>query len=100
MLALAHHLAFAFPLVREFLTPLDLHIQLSEFGVCEFSQLLIRDAQRKRGSSVDHSESFSSRSPARLSSFLFVTREPFGIVLNCISLCILAFAPIGDVIFY
>jgi len=32
------------------LTPLDLHVQISEFGACGFSPLLIRDAQRKRGS--------------------------------------------------
>ena len=37
--------------------------------------LLIGVAQQKRGSSADHPELFSSWPPARLSSFLFVTRK-------------------------
>jgi len=49
----ARHLAFTTPLVGEYLTPLDLHVQIPEFGACGFSRLLIRDAQRERGSSAD-----------------------------------------------
>jgi len=42
----AHHLALILPLIGEFLSPLDLHVQLSVLGACGFSQLLIK-AQRK-----------------------------------------------------
>jgi len=45
------------------------------------SLLLIKVAQLKRGSSVDHPEPFSSRPPARLSSFPIVTRESLFILL-------------------
>ena len=41
----ARHLSFITPLVEEFLTPLDPHVQIPELGACGFSQLLIRDAQ-------------------------------------------------------
>jgi len=41
----ARHLAFITPLVGEFLTPLNHHVQISKLGACEFSRLLIRDAQ-------------------------------------------------------
>jgi len=40
----ARHLAFATPLVGEFLAPLNSHVQISEIGACGFSLLLIRDA--------------------------------------------------------
>jgi len=96
----ARHLALALPLVGEFLTPLNLHVQILEFGACAFSRLLIWDAQRKRGSSADHPEPFSSRPPTRLLSFSFVTYE---LLLCCsylyISLYILVFTHISNVIF-
>ena len=41
----ARHLAFITSLIGKFLTLLDLHIQILELEACEFSQLLIRDAQ-------------------------------------------------------
>jgi len=69
------HLTFTTPLVGEFLTPLDSHVQIPELGACGFSRLLIRDAQRKRGSSTDRLRPYPFRLPARLSSFYFVTRE-------------------------
>jgi len=86
-------------LLRSFLTPLDLHVQISELGAYGFSWLLIREAQRKRGSSADHPESFFSRSLDRLSSFPLVTRERLFVLFIIISLCNLIFTPIGDVIF-
>jgi len=36
------------------LTPLDPYVQILKLGACGFSWLLIKDAQRKRGSSTDH----------------------------------------------
>jgi len=89
----AHHLTFTTPLVGEFLTPLNLHVQISELGACGFSWLLIRDAQLKRGSSADRLRPYPSRPSARLSSFLFVTRERLLYCSLVISLYILAFAP-------
>jgi len=71
----ARHLAFIIPLVGEFLTLLDLHVQIPEFEACGFSQLLIRDAQRKCRSSADLLKPYPSGPPARLLSFSFVTRE-------------------------
>jgi len=44
VLILARHLAFTTPLVGEFLTLLDPHVQISELGAYGFSRLLIRDA--------------------------------------------------------
>ena len=41
----ARHLAFTTPLFGGFLTLLDPHVQIPEFGACEFFQLLIKDAQ-------------------------------------------------------
>jgi len=55
----ARHLAFVTLLVGEFLTPLNPHVQISELETCEFSQLLIRDAQRKRGLSAGPSGALS-----------------------------------------
>ena len=62
----ARHLAFIIPLVGEFLTLLDLHVQIPEFEACGFSQLLIRDAQRKCRSSADLLKPYPSGPPARL----------------------------------
>ena len=38
VLIYAHHLAFITPLVRKFMTSLDLHVQILEFGACGFSR--------------------------------------------------------------
>jgi len=54
-------LGFITPLIREFLTPLDLHVHILEVGACGFSWLLIKDAQRKCGLLTDRPESFPSR---------------------------------------
>ena len=54
---------------RGVLTPLDPHVQVPKFGACEFSQLLIRVAQRKRGSLANRLNPYSFSLPARLSSF-------------------------------
>jgi len=54
------------------LTPLNPHVQVSKLGACEFSQMLIRDAQLKRGSLADCPKPYPSRSPVRLSSFPYV----------------------------
>jgi len=48
------------------LTPMDSHVQISMLRACEFSQLLIRNVQWKRGSSADHPKPFSSRPPSWL----------------------------------
>ena len=71
----ARCLVFTTPLVGEFLTPLDLHVQILELEAYGFSWLLIRVAQWKRGSLIDYLEPFPSRPPVRLSSFPFVTCE-------------------------
>ena len=65
------YFAFITPLVGEFLTPLDLRVQILELRACELSWLLIRVAQRKCGSSADRPKPFSFWPLARLSSFLF-----------------------------
>ena len=57
------------------LTPLDPHVQISELRAYGFSRMLIRNAQRKRGSSAVRLRPYPSRPPARLSSFLSVTCE-------------------------
>ena len=51
------------------------HAHIPEFGACGFSWLLIKDAQRKRGSSADRPKPFPFRPPVRLLSFPFVTHE-------------------------
>ena len=67
VLIYARHLAFASLLTEEFcLTPLNPHVQVSELGACEFSQLLVRVAQLKRGSPVHRPEPYPSR-PLRVS---------------------------------
>ena len=81
------------------LTPLNPQVQISEFGACGFSQLLIRDAQLKRGSSADRLKPYPFMPPAQLSSFPFGLVSIFCTIHYCISLCILAFAPISEVIF-
>ena len=74
----ARHLAFTIPLVGEFLTPLDSHVQIPELGAFGFPSCW----SEWRSSSVDHRQNRLGpnpfRPPARLSSFLFVTCErPF-----------------------
>jgi len=54
---------------RGVLTPLDPHVQVSEFGACGFSQLLIKVAQLKRGSPADCLKPHPSRPPCVSSSF-------------------------------
>jgi len=81
------------------LTPLNLHVQIPEFGACGSFRLLIRDAQRKRGFSADRLEPHPSRSPYSSPEFSFCNLSIFCTIHNCISLCILAFVPIGNVIF-
>jgi len=95
----ACHLAFITPLVGEFLTPLDPHVQILKLGACRFFRWMIRDVQRKCGLSADRPYPFPFRPPARLSNFSFQLVSFFYTVHYCISLYILAFAPIGDVIF-
>ena len=51
------------------------YVQVPELEACGFSQLLIRNALRKCGSSTDRPEPFPSRPPVRLLSFPFVTHE-------------------------
>jgi len=63
VLILTRHLAFGMLLVGEFLTPMNLHVQIPELRACKFSQLLIRVTQWKRWSSADRLESFPSRPP-------------------------------------
>ena len=48
------------------LTPLDPHVQFLKLGACRFSLLLIRVAQRLRGSPADRPEPHPSRPPVRL----------------------------------
>jgi len=52
------------------LTPLDMHVQISELGAYGFFWLLIRDAQRKHGSSADRLEPHPS-SPCLSLEFSF-----------------------------
>ena len=98
VLILARHLAYTIPLTGEFLTTLDPHVQISEFGACGFSRLLIRDVQQKRGSSADRLRSYPSGPPARSRVFPLWLMSALCTVHYCISPCILAIAPIGDVI--
>ena len=82
-----------------YLTPLDPHVQVTELGACGFSQLLIRVAQLKRGSPADRPELYPSRPPCVPLEFSFCKLvSAFYTVHSCTFLCILAFAPIGDVI--
>jgi len=82
------------------LTPLDPHVQVLEFGACGFSQLLIRVTQMKRGSPADYPEPYPSRpSYASLEFSFYKLLSAICTVHACISPCILAFSPMGDVIF-
>jgi len=85
---------------RGVLTPLDPYVQVSELGTCEFSQLLIRVAQLMRGSPTDRLKPHPSRFPCTSLEFSFckLMNAPCT-VHTCTSLCILAIALIGDVIF-
>ena len=62
-------------------------------------RLLIRDAKWKRGSSADRLRPYPFKPPIQLSSFPLWLVSTFCFVHTCVSLCILAFAPIDDVIF-
>ena len=76
MLVHACHLAFITSLVGEFLTPLNLHVHISELRAYGFSWLLIRDAQRMHGLSADHPKPFSFQALLLISrDIFFVTRE-------------------------
>ena len=95
---LSSHVTWHYITTRwEVLTPLDPHVQVSELGPCGFSQLLIRDVQLKRESSA---EPYPSRPSCASLEFSFCKLvSVICIVHTYTSLCILAFAPIGDVIF-
>ena len=56
-------------------TPLDPHVQITKLETCEFSQLLIRVAQQKRGSSANRLKPYPFRPHVRLSSSPYVTRQ-------------------------
>ena len=82
------------------LTLLDPHVQVSEFGACRFSRMVINDAQLKRESTSRPSEALSFQAPCASLEFSFCKLvSAFCTVHTCISLCILAFVLIGDVIF-
>ena len=53
------------------LTPLDLHVQISELGTCGFSRLLIKVAQRQHGSSANRLWPHPSRAPCSPLQFFF-----------------------------
>jgi len=71
----ARHLAFITPLIGEFLTTLDLHVQIPELGLWWTS----RWSEWRSGSIVDQWKTilgpYPSWSPACPSSFSFVTRK-------------------------
>jgi len=81
------------------LTPLNLHVQILKLWACRFFWLLIRHAQRKHEFSADRLEPHPSRPPCSSPEFFFCNREHLLFYSYCISLCILAFAPIDDIIF-
>ena len=75
VLVLARHLAFITPLVREFLTSLDLHVQILKFKpwwTPWWSEWCIRNIVDQRKTSPGL---YPFRPPARPSSFSFVTHE-------------------------
>ena len=66
------------------------HVQIPELGASRFSQLLIRDAQLKRGSSADHRGLIFLGPLLGSRVFLSWIVSAFSTIHTCISLCILA----------
>jgi len=93
----ARHLAFASPLAWGVLTPLDPHVQVSELGLKGI--LPAEDQAYFCGADRPAVAPVPSSLPLVGPRLLQLSRErPFVTVHTCISLCILAFAPVGDVI--
>jgi len=99
VLIYARHLALILPLIGEFLSPMDLHFQILEFGLWWTSCCSERVAVAPWVSGWSVRGPIFLGPPARLSSFPVVTREHLLYCLSCISPCILYFAPLGDLIF-
>jgi len=82
------------------LTPLDAHVQILELKACGFSLLLIRVAQRKRGSAEDPLRLYPSRSPCSALEFFCYDSEPSFVQFMIVYLLIFShFRLSGDVIF-
>ena len=81
------------------LTSLDLYVQIPKLGACGFFRLIIRDAQRKREFSAHRLKPYPSKPLLISRVFFLLLVSIFCTVHTCISLCILEFFPVGDVIF-
>ena len=93
------HLTFITPLVGEFLTPLNLHVQISElrpWWTSSWSEWHSRSIVDQRRPVHDPILPGPSAHPSR---FPCITHEGVLYIHHYISLCILAFALVGDVIF-
>jgi len=82
------------------LTLLNPHVQVLELEACEFSMLLIRDAQRKPGSSADRLKPHPSRPPCSALEFFCYDSEPPFVQFTIVYLFVFLHLRLsGDVIF-
>ena len=82
------------------LTPLDPHVQVSELGACGFSLLLMKVAQRKRGSSADCLKPHPSRPPCSALEFSCYDSESLFLLFIIVYLLVFSHLHLsGDVIF-